>query len=126
MKSNAETEAKGLKAYEQARAFERVRSWRLPLAYAIFPVLVVISGILSFETGHTPLAVLQFVLALVFSLGLWGNWIRLRARYAENLRLLTELEDTYGDQLPWVQMERHFAALDELKRELAEEESKEV
>jgi hypothetical protein len=72
------------------------------------------------------LAVLQFVLALVFSLGLWGNWIRLRARYAENLRLLTELEDTYGDQLPWVQMERHFAALDELKRELAEEESKEV
>jgi len=35
--------------------------------------------------------------------------------------LLAKLEATYGDALPWVQVENHFAALEELKREIAKE-----
>ena len=41
-------------------------------------------------------------------------------QYAENRALLEKLESTYGDALPWVQVEQHFAALEELKREIAE------
>jgi hypothetical protein len=42
-------------------------------------------------------------------------------RYTKNLRLLAEQEKVYGDQLPWVQVEKHLAALDRLKRELEQE-----
>ena len=48
------------------------------------------------------------------------QWKQLAARHARNLRLLAELKAEYGEQLPWVQVEKHFAALEELKREIAE------
>jgi uncharacterized protein involved in exopolysaccharide biosynthesis len=48
------------------------------------------------------------------------EWQRLKQQYAENLKLLAKLEATYGDALPWVQVENHFAALEALKREIAD------
>ena len=38
-------ETEGLRAYEQARAFERLRSWRLPLSYVVFPLIPMLIGI---------------------------------------------------------------------------------
>jgi hypothetical protein len=46
----------------------------------------------------------------------------LRASYAANLKLLAELDAAYGDQLPWRQVEKHLAELEQLKRDLAEEQ----
>ena len=123
-KPTSEEEAKGLRAYEQARAYERMRSWRLPLAYMLFPFLCLLVGCLLLAVGHVIMGLLQFGAAVAFSIGLWLNWERLRQRHEENLKLLRDLESAHGDQLPWLQVERHFAALEELKRELAEEKPK--
>jgi hypothetical protein len=35
--------------------------------------------------------------------------------------LLATLESEYGDDLPWIQVEKHFAELEKLKREMAAE-----
>jgi hypothetical protein len=51
---------------------------------------------------------------------MWFEWRRWSRLYGENLALLTRLESTYGNALPWVQVEQHFAALEDLKREIAE------
>jgi hypothetical protein len=113
-----ETETRGMKAYEQARAFERLRSWRLPLTFAGFALVPALSGAWMWVIGHTALAGLNF-LAAVF-LGWMGRsqWKQLRARHARNLRLLAEMKAEYGDELPWIQVENHFAALEKLKREI--------
>ena len=111
-------EARGMKAYEQARAFERLRSWRLPLTYAVFAVIPALVGVLRWSIGHTTMAGLNFFVALVLAWMGRFQWKQLRARHARNLRLLAELKAEYGDQLPWIQVENHFAALEELKREL--------
>jgi hypothetical protein len=121
MTLSPEIETKGLKAYEQARAFENIRSWRLPLSYFIFALIPVLNGIGLWRAGHTLMSELNFLCAFVFVVASWFHWRRLRARYAENLALLRELERDYGDQLPWVQVEKHFAELDRIKQELAEE-----
>jgi hypothetical protein len=118
-----EIEARGMKAYEQARAFERLRSWRLPLTFIVFALAPALSGAWMWATGHAILAWLNFAAAILLSwLGRF-QWKQLRARHARNLRLLGELRAEYGDQLPWVQVENHFAALEQLRRELAEEKS---
>jgi hypothetical protein len=117
-----EIEAKGLRAYEQAGAFERLRQWRLPLGYAIFPLVPVLCGIGLLKTGgHAGLATAHFIVAVFFAWGAWLHWRKLKARYAKNLQLLAEMERTYGDQLSWVQVENHFAALKRLERDLAAE-----
>ena len=116
-----EIEARGMKAYEQARAFERLRSWRLPVSYAVFALVPVLIGAGMWSIGHPAMAGFNF-LAAVFLAGIgWSQWKKLCASYAENLRLLAELEKTHGEELPWVQVERHFAALEELKREKAKD-----
>jgi hypothetical protein len=115
-----ETEASGMKAYEQARAFERLRSWRLPLSYTVFALIPALSGAGMWATGHTMLAGFNFLAAVVLAWIVWSHWKRLCARYAENLRLLAGLKAEYGDQLPWIAVENHFAKLEKLKRELAE------
>ena len=121
MELTPETEARGMKAYEQARAFERLRSWRLPLSFAVFALIPALSGAWMWSTGHTLLAWLNFFVAVVLAwLGRF-QWKQLCARYARNLRLLAELKAEYGDQLLWIQVENHFAALEELKREIAED-----
>jgi hypothetical protein len=123
MKLTAEDEAKGMKAYEQARAFERLRSWRLPLSYAVFAVVPAMIGAAMWGLGHATWAGFHFLAAVVLAWIGWRHWKTLRARHAENLRLLAELEEAHGDALPWVQVEKHFAALEELKRGVAEDSS---
>lgn len=119
-KPTPEIEAQGLKAYEQARAFERLRTWRLPLVYgaaAATPLFLAYSAWRSGNMGITGMGVgftvFVFVLVVV-------QWRRLRRQYAENRSLLEKLEATYGEALPWLQVEHHFALLEELKREIAE------
>jgi len=110
-----------MKAYEQARAFERLRSWRLPLTFIVFAVVPVMSGAWMWALGQMTLAWLNFAAAILLAwLGRF-QWKQLVARHARNLRLLVELKAEYGEQLPWVQVENHFAELEKLKRELADE-----
>ncbi|MCE0484373.1 MAG: hypothetical protein LV479_09070 [Methylacidiphilales bacterium] len=118
-------EAEGLKVYEQVGAFERLRTWRLPLGYVVFVLIPVLNGAGMWWIGHTLTAVATLVAAMIFALLSWFHWSRLKAQYEKNLARLTELEKTHGDALPWVQVEKHFEALEQLKRELAEEREKE-
>jgi uncharacterized membrane protein len=115
MALSPEIEARGMKAYEQARAFERLRSWRLPLTYAVFALIPALSGAWMGAMGHLILAGLNFFVAVFLAWMGRFQWKRLRARHAGNLRLLAELKAEYGDQLPWIQVENHFAALEKLK-----------
>ena len=120
MALNSDDEARGMKAYEQARAFERLRSWRLPLMYTVFALIPALSGAWMWVLNHTILAGLNFLAAVLLAwLGRF-QWKQLRARHARNLRLLAELKAEYGDELPWIQMENHFAELEKFKREIAD------
>ena len=121
-KPTPEIEAQGLKAYEQARAFERIRAWRLPVTYSVPSVLLMLLGVAAWMTHHLFLSAAAFGLAPLVAVRMWFEWRRWLRLYGENLALLTRLESTYGDALPWVQVEQHFAALEELKREIAEEQ----
>ena len=121
MKLEPKIEAEGLKAYEQAGAFERLRQWRLPLAYGVFPLVPALCGFGLLAAGHAGMATAHFLVAVLFAGGAWLHWRRLQAKYAKNLHLLAEMEKTYGDRLPWIQVENHFAALERLERDLAEE-----
>src|SRR5450631_3290122 len=120
MNLTPETEARGMKAYEQVLAFERLRSWRLPATFTIFPLLGFLAGALLWATQHTTLAWLDFIVAAFLAWMARFQWKQLVARHARNMRLLAELKAEYGEQLPWVQVENHFAALEVLKREIAE------
>jgi hypothetical protein len=121
MKATPEIEAKGLRAYEQARAFERVRPMRLPVSYSISALLPAGMAIFAWETGHPVTAGVCLAGAVIVGLICVFQWKTLKTRYAENLALLAELEKIYGDDLPWLEVEKHFAALEELQREMAEE-----
>jgi hypothetical protein len=123
-KPTAEIEARGLKAYEQARAYERLRAWRLPLTYALAPIGLLLLAVAAWWRGQSWLAAVSVGVALFVSVRLWMEWRRLRQLYEDNLVLLTKLEASYGDALPWVEVENHFAALEELKREIAEGKAK--
>ena len=49
------------------------------------------------------------------------QWRQLQARYGRNLRLLAQLKaGAWGRRLPWIQVEKHFAELEKLKREMLE------
>ena len=126
MKPTPEIEATGLRAYEQAAAFERIRTWRLPLTYAFFPIIPFIIAEAAWKEARPNIAMAYFALAIGLIIMGFGQWRRQSARYAENIKLLAELEQTYGDQLPWVQVENHFAALEKLEEDIAQEKRKET
>ena len=109
-----------MKAYEQARAFERLRSWRLPLTFIVFALIPAVSGAVMWAMGHTVLAWLNFAVAVFLAWMGRFQWKQLSARYARNRRMLAEMKAEHGDQLPWIQVENHFAELEKLKREIAE------
>ena len=71
-----------MKAYEQARAFERLRSWRLPLSFVVFALIPALSGVWMWEIGHTTMAWLNFVVAVVLAWLSRFQWKQLRARHA--------------------------------------------
>jgi len=123
-KPTAEIEARGLRAYEQARAFERMRTWRLPVTYALASVLPLAFGGVAWRLGYSPLLAAGILFSIFITGRVFLEWKRLHRQYAENLALLATLEKTYGVELPWVQVEHHFAALEELQREIAEDQDK--
>lgn len=114
-------ETEGLRAYEQARAFERLRSWRLPLSYAVFLLFPILSCIVMWKDDHMTMAALNFMALVFLAWAIWWHWRKLKARHEKNLQLLAKLKGTYGNQLPWIKMENHFAALEQLKQDLARE-----
>ncbi len=111
---------RGLKAYEQVRAFERLRTWRLPVTYAAAPLVPAVFGVALLRVGHPGWFAVGAGVAVFVAVRVWLEWKRLHRLYAENLTLLAKLEAAYGDALPWVQVENHFAALGEIQREIAE------
>ena len=117
--------ARGLKAYEQARAFERLRSWRLPLTYALAPAVPALFAVAMLRQGHPGYFAAGAAFTLFIAVRVALEWRRVQRRYADNLSLLARLEAAHGDSLPWVQVEKHFAALDEIRRELAQNETRE-
>ncbi|HEV3270663.1 MAG TPA: hypothetical protein VGZ93_00610 [Candidatus Methylacidiphilales bacterium] len=121
MALSPDMEARGMRAYEQARAYERLRSWRLPLSFVVFALIPAVGGAWMWATGHTVMAWLYFFAAIFLAWAGWFQWRQLGARHARNLRLLAELKAEYGDELPWVRVENHFAELEKLRREMAEE-----
>jgi hypothetical protein len=48
-----------------------------------------------------------------------GNWRWLKARDVRNRALLADLQAKYGDDLPWLQVERQLAEIEKLKTEMA-------
>jgi len=114
-----EIEAKGLKAYEQARAFERLRAWRLPLSYVIFQVIPLLSGVMAWQVGRTLMGAMNFAAAadLPWFRGCTGV---AAGRYGITRSCCRDGEDLWG-AVAWVQVEKHFAELEKLERELAEE-----
>jgi hypothetical protein len=121
MSLSPEIEARGLKAYEQVRAFERLRTWRLPVSYAFFILLPVVIGIAAWVEGRVALASVNAGVAIFLGAVSWLHWQRLKVRYHANVELLAESERVHGDALPWIKVEKHFAALEKLKSELAAE-----
>ena len=109
-----------MKAYEQVLAFERLRSWRLPLTFIVFALVPALSGAWMWSLGYTTLAWLNFAAAVFLAWMGRFQWKQLQARHARNLRLLAAMKEEHGDQLPWVQVENHFAELERLKREISE------
>jgi len=87
-KPTPEIEAQGLKAYEQARAFERIRVWRLPVTYAAPPVALAVLGAAAWMTHHPMLSAAAFGLAPLVMVRMWFEWKRLLRLYGENLALL--------------------------------------
>ena len=123
MKLTPQVESEGLRAYERVRAFERLRSWRLPLSYLIFSMIPMVTGVGFLKMGHTTIGELHLVTALFFMAASFFHWHWLLKRYVKNLQLLAAQEQVYGDQLPWVRVEKHLAALDRLKRDLEREKN---
>jgi hypothetical protein len=121
MALNTDDEARGLKAYEQARAFERLRTWRLPVMFTLFALIPAVSGSWMWAMGHAMLGGLNFAVAVFLAWMGRFQWKQLLARYARNLRMLAELKAEHGDALPWIQVEKHFAELEKLKREMEDE-----
>jgi hypothetical protein len=59
-----------------------------------------------------------FGAAVIYTAVGWLKWSSLRMRHGHNLQRLAELETRYGMNLPWLEVERHLAALAELREEL--------
>ena len=121
LKAPPKIETEGLRAYDQVCAFERLRRRRLPVIYCGITLLIVICGFALMIVDLPVWALVCLVLAIFFSVMAWFNWRKLTQNYAKNLAFLAELENTYGDELPWIEVEKHFAALEQLKSNLEEE-----
>jgi hypothetical protein len=116
MITQEETEA-GLRAYEQALAFASLCRKRLPVVYVLFSLLLTIAGIGSCYGGVVDLGVLGFLSAGFFSIFAVWNWRRLRALDVSNRALLADLHAKYGDDLPWLQVERQLAEIRKIQAE---------
>jgi hypothetical protein len=124
VKPPAEIVEEGLRAYEQAGAFERLRRRNaLVFFYSLSPLGLLLLGWVVGDLGHAALAYACLAGAILSALVTVWNWRRLAARHARNLALLDRLEKKYGDDLPWLEVERHMAALERVVSELERESS---
>jgi hypothetical protein len=121
---SAQVESAGLRAYEQALAFEALKQRRMPLLYAALTGLIALCGVPLWSLDHAAMALGLELLAILFALGAAVHWRRLRVQHTTNLRLLAQLEAQYGEELPWLRVERHLAALEKLRAELERDDSR--
>lgn len=121
MKASPQIEAEGLRIYDKVCAFERLRWRRLPAIYCGITLLIVISGFALMLIDRPIWALTCLILAIFFAGIAWLNWKKLTQAYEKNLKFLADLESTYGEDLPWIQVEKHLAALEQLKSNLEEE-----
>jgi hypothetical protein len=120
-----EIEQEGWLAYEQARAFENLRRKRVPEIYAVIFVLAMIATLLTALTHpRSVLAAGGFGAAVLYAVVGWLKWASLKMQYGHNVRRLAEMEAKYGEDLPWLEVERHLAALGELRKEVENSDRK--
>jgi hypothetical protein len=120
MISQPESDA-GLLAYEQTQAFAALRRKRLPWIYALFTFVLVAAGTAAL-VGH--LLILTSVCwgcAIFFALFAIWNWRRLLALDVHNRALLAQMYAQYGDDLPWLEVERQLAEVARIQAETPEE-----
>ncbi len=111
--------AAGTLAYEQVQAFASLRRKRVGLIYALFPVVLVIMGIAAWSYGVKSLSLLCVGSALASAFFAAWNWRRLQAQDDRNRALLARLQAQYGDDLPWLQVERQLAEIRRIRDEEA-------
>ena len=114
----AESEA-GLVAYEQVLAFAALRRRKLPVIYVLFPMIFVVMAVAAGIQGMWNAAIACLAAALFSALMEGWNWKRLTQRDAANRALLADLHAKYGDNLPWLEVERQQAAIEQIKAELS-------
>ena len=124
MKPTPEVEAQGLKAYERVCAFEQLRRRRLPLFYAAVSTVWIVIGLWAWGRVHNTYTVLNLIVGIVFAVGCWLHWLKLKHNYLRNLDTVNGLERTYGDALSWVQVEKHFAEIEKIQQEERESRKK--
>jgi hypothetical protein len=114
----AEMEA-GMLAYEQVQAFASLRRKKLAVIYVLFPLVLVVMAVAAFADAM-PIAALVCLASAIFSalFTIW-NWRRLRALDLRNRALLARLQSQYGDELPWLQVERQLAEIEKIRIEVA-------
>ncbi len=119
MKPSPEIAEQGLRAYEQAGAFQRLRRRHgLVFFYALSPLVLLLLGWVAGDLHRAALAYACLAGAILSALLTVWNWQRLAARHDRNLALLASLKREYGDDLPWLEVERHLAALEKLVSDL--------
>jgi hypothetical protein len=102
-----EDEKEGWKAYEQARAFENLRRKKIGWVYAAQGLLGALMAAVMWKARHPFMAVVFLGLAILLPVFTGLRWRFFAFRHAENLSRL--------------EVERHLAAVAELREELAQE-----
>jgi hypothetical protein len=111
-------ETAGMLAYEQAQAFASVRSHgRLLAAHLGFLLALIALCGAAWRWGNGEIFLFCVMGSLLFMGAALEHRRRLVARHARNLQLLAELEARYGEDLPWLRVERHLAAMAALETE---------
>jgi len=115
---NAESDA-GTLAYEQVQAFASLRRKRVGLIYVLFPIVLVVMGVAACLDGVVRLGLACLGSALLSAFFAAWNWRRLLAQDQRNRARLARLQAQYGDDLPWLQVERQLAEIRRIQEEEA-------
>jgi protein-S-isoprenylcysteine O-methyltransferase Ste14 len=123
----------GLRAYEQVLAFAALRKKRLRLIYVLFTLVLAGMGVAALIIScyrdaaranvDALMGVAFLIIAAAFALFAIWNWRRLQALDVRNRALLARLHAQYGDDLPWLQVERQMDEIRKIEAELAENPS---
>jgi hypothetical protein len=116
MISQAESDA-GLLAYEQVQAFAALRRKQVVVAYICLPALLALAGAAGMLAGWPAVGALVVAAAIGCAMFAAWNWRRLRELDAKNRNLLAQLEAKYGEELPWLQVERQLAEIRRIEAE---------